>query len=233
MFDLKLHNPPLEREELCHRHGKYTSVCAWGTQWTMCPICEQELAAKLEADRLAKRAKDWARLWHRNCPARYRDAALSSRVPEQSEAVAAAKNLAQSLRGHLILLGPVGVGKTHLACAAAGRLAIESGKIPSYTTVSEACDMAANYQTRQDFRVLKMAPLLVLDEVPAALDEKSAAVIFDLFDARYRGRRCNIICANLSLAELSRVLGARIIDRLRDDGARVIVMQGNSLRVGN
>lgn len=230
---MKIHEPPLSRTETCEKHGVYVSLCYWGSLWTVCPDCEKAQAELWEAERLAARAAERVRLWQQVCPPRYRSAQLEPLGKKQAEAIEAASVLARSGRGHLILIGGVGVGKTHIACAAAAQSAMQSGRIPAYTTVAEACEVANSYHAWREWRALKMAPLLVLDEVPAMTDQKGAAAIFDLLDARYRGRRCNIICANLSLAELTRVLGVRVIDRLRDDGARVVVMEGASLRTGH
>ena len=73
--------------------------------------------------------------------------------------------------------------------------------------------------------------LLVLDEVGVQYGTDSERIIiFELLNARYEKRKPTIMIGNCSLDELKTYLGERVIDRLREDGGRLLVFDWKSHR---
>ncbi len=51
-----------------------------------------------------------------------------------------------------------------------------------------------------------------------------------LIDARYRSCRPTVVASNLTWPQLKDALGERLCDRLREDGGRLVPLDGDSVR---
>ena len=137
----------------------------------------------------------------------------------------------------MILVGTPGTGKTHLACAAM-REVIEQGNSARYTTVSDfsrAIRATFNRKAEKtDGEVLDEYVdqcLLVIDEVGSSSgSDHEKQALFDLINRRYNAVRPTMILSNLSAPELSEYLGDRIMDRLRQGGGKLLVLNWESYR---
>ena len=125
---------------------------------------------------------------------------------------------AQSLNGWLLLEGPYGCGKTHLAAAIAN-FAVEMGVPTLFLTVPDLLDMlrfaygAEDTTFEQRFDEIRNAKLLVLDDFGTQnatgwAQEK----LFQIINYRYINKLPMVVTTNLSLSEIE----GRIRSRLQD-----------------
>lgn len=143
---------------------------------------------------------------------------------------------------NVILCGSVGTGKTHL-CHATVRHIIESTdhfrvQIATITEVirfyrsSWAKD--SKYTESEVVEKLSTDKLLVIDEMGVQVgSDNELNIIFEIINNRYENKLPTVIISNLEKGELVELLGQRIIDRLKEDGCRVLGMSWDSHRETN
>lgn len=240
------------RPATCGRHGAYESVNPLGNIWLGCPKCEDETeAAKAAVSARTKAGQEAsytrARIAASGVPERFRDRTLERYLPVNDQArayhaiaVDFARNFGVSatMGRNLLFLGTVGTGKTHLAAGIALHLATEGKFRPLYTTaqrairrVKDTWDRGATESEAAAIAALAEPDLLVLDEVGVQFgSEAERNILFDVLNERYERRRSTIIASNLLLDAVTVFLGERIIDRLREDGAKVCSFTWESYR---
>lgn len=143
-------------------------------------------------------------------------------------------------RGENVLLaGPIGTGKTHLAIA----LGVEAARQRRRVIFWRAADLVRTLVEARDakelsryMRRLERIDLVMLDEVGfVPFDRAGGELLFNVLAARH-GRRSVLITTNLAFAEWPRVFGGdeklttALIDRLAEH-ATVITTKGKSYRM--
>ncbi len=142
---------------------------------------------------------------------------------------------------NVILLGPCGVGKTHLAIGLAMR-AIQEGYRVYFRTLHDLVTRARRSRMRgstTDFlAVTQRADLFVLDELGfQSLDNEDATFLFELVNKRYQAKKSMIVTSNKSFGQWGEVfpdpvMAVAILDRLLHH-ATTINIKGDSYRLKN
>lgn len=171
-------------------------------------VCEQcaeaHAAVEAEADELGRRRVAAERLKRSGIPTKWRAARLSD-LDGSQPADAAVAWAAGSLRG-LLLTGPVGVGKTHAAAAAAVAMTAERGVIWCSVPLLLAHLSTAfeNPQHQAAIDALTGDRVLVLDDLDKVrATPYGAEQIFAAIDSRVSAERPLLVTTNLTLAEIA------------------------------
>ena len=130
-----------------------------------------------------------------------------------------AKGFAEEPHLWLVLLGPTGCGKTHLAAAVANQQ-IARGKPIYFVVVPDLLDHLRSAYSPDSkvpydelFETIRTAPLLVLDDLGAHSSTPWAEEkLYQLVNHRYNHRLPTVITTNLSLDELDERLASRLAD---------------------
>lgn len=205
-----------------------------------CPKCAVNHVETTNQDRQAEvdrmvRDKHFssAMLPARHANSGFRNYMLDSNNPGQanarSQCVSYTKSIAMGVKSNLIMVGSTGVGKTHLACAAA-RTLLSKGLYVRYITSEEltqkimnAWDKDSKGQSEESvIHDFTQYHLLILDEYGLHDREKRLELVHKVLYARYDAGKPTMLISNLTLAELQKDLGDRLWSRFQHDGLTIV-----------
>jgi DNA replication protein DnaC len=160
------------------------------------------------------------------------DIAVPHLKPEErwsvENAYRSAMQFAEAPENWLLIFGPNGCGKTHLAAAIANQCRAR-GERPVFFVVADLLDYLRHIMDRESgpsfldgFNQLRNAPLLILDDLGAQSDVPWVRDrLFQLINHRYAARLPTVF--TVSLAAMERQIEERILARLNDPGVCVEV----------
>lgn len=235
----------------CQKHGSFEQtsyVFAGERHYTTCPACSEEKKEREEREAEAsKKAQDVERrMSSSGIPERFKDATFDNYRIDQGEQQ---RKVFQACRQYaiayperwrlgtsLMLVGGVGVGKTHLAVAIA-KEAMREGSV-LYTTclkatrkVKESFSRESKTTESQALQSFVSPGLLIVDEVGVQYGSVTEHnIIFEIINDRYESNRPTILISNLDFEAFTQMVGDRVIDRLSENGGRALTFDWKSHR---
>lgn len=165
------------------------------------------------------------------------DFALTSGV-DKAQMLALARGTFVDEKQNLVLLGPVGTGKTHLATALGIEMARQRRRVSWFRAadlVRQLLEAKGERELGRLHRRLARSQVIVLDELGfVPFDREGGELLFNLLSSRHR-MASTIITTNLAFSEWPKVFGgdekltAAILDRIAEN-AVVLVTKGASYR---
>ncbi|WP_313417075.1 ATP-binding protein [Pseudomonas oryzihabitans] len=138
----------------------------------------------------------------------------------------------------LILLGGVGTGKSHLACAIAQAVIRQHGAQALVVTAAAIVRQAkatmakgAQHTEADVIAELVAASLLIIDEVGAQRgSEYELGLMHEVIAGRYDRMLPTVVVSNLADDGLAEYIGTRAVDRLRQNGGKRLTFDWASVR---
>jgi len=231
------------KQETCEKHGAYESRNVFRAVWSKCPNCAAELQAIREKEDAELQAQmkhnHWlGKLKEAGIPDRFKSRTLDTYIAEnegQRRALSFATEYAEKFEEEsksgrsAIFCGMPGTGKTHLSIGIALEI-MKNGKSALFTTVQrimrrmkETFRRDSEDSERDVIDILTYPDLLIIDEIGVQFgSEFEKNLMFDILNERYEKCRPTLLLSNLTIPEVKAFLGARIYDRLKEDGGKFV-----------
>lgn len=235
-FSEVMKSHPLERVSgHCETHGDFTTYRMRGSEALDCPKCmdermDREMAARTFKVRLENLGKA------NGVPARYAGHGFSAFEKPSEAHIQAVGDVTEFMRAvrhsvrhglawrTLVMVGDVGTGKTHLACALVNNL-VKRGISARYVTMpAMLADIKRAYSANdlteagQIARYVDEPDLLVIDEADVIRGtENDLGLIFGVINGRYNVDKPMALVSNQSVDGLVGFIGQRAVSRLREN----------------
>lgn len=245
-------------------HGQFETCLVeqfeGGALSTTCPSCRWTALNNHSSDLVRAQAREAqqadqlnAALFATGITPRFRSCTFDSFVtggePDKIRALDICKRYAEGFRKHyddgraLMLLGEIGNGKTHLACAILQhivRVEGATGLIVTAETIMQAVTDSfrsnAGPTKTELLTELAAVDLLVIDEVgmhtPREGRDFMPSLLHEVIDRRYQLVLPTILISNQGREHLPAFIGPRAADRLRENGGLLAPFTWTSARVG-
>ena len=163
-------------------------------------------------------------------------------TPEQQNALTKCVELCDTIKSdgggcNLIMVGGVGTGKTHLANSMVIDLYDNDKQCERINMINMIRELKATWSKDAEsteehlIKYFSNLDLLIIDEVGVQFNSDTEKMfVFDIIDGRYDNCLPTVIISNLDINGVKEVVGERCIDRLRQDGGKVVAFNWNSYR---
>ena len=248
-----IHNPPLEKQNNCDKHGDFVDICYMRKTWQGCPICRQ-----IKKDEAAESEKQYQlqvaniylgkRISDSGIPDRFLNRTLENYQvdgdnPKQVKILKYCTDYAENFSDRkktglsFLMLGLPGTGKTHLSIGIAFEV-MKNGHSSVFTTASrmlraikDTYHKGSEFSEMQVLATYETCDLLIIDEIGVQTgSDYEKNIIFDVINSRYENVRPTIILSNLSIDECKLYLGERVFDRMREGGGKAFLLDWPSFR---
>lgn len=207
-------------------------------------VQEMEVAEKkrLTKEREEKRIKDLKCI---GVSKRYIDNSFdnyNAETPEKQNALLKCKELCDAVVKkenpcNLIMVGGVGTGKTHLANSIVVNLFDRDASsnrinmIDMIRVLKSTWSKDSEYTEEEVIKHYTSIDLLIIDEVGIQFNSDTEKLfVFDIINGRYENCLPTVIISNLDINGVKDIIGDRCVDRLREDGGKVIAFNWESHR---
>ena len=242
----------------CEKHGKIkVNQHYFAGKWhdPKCPKCAEEQKAKEEREAKEREEREKAERKRRRIEANIGRAMIPLRFQQhtfetyktitndQKEKKRIcedyAKNFeeANDLGRCMIFYGNTGTGKTHLACAIANSIlkrdytTVYIGLIDVINSVKRTYSTNSDKSEQEVIDSLSSPDLLILDEIGVQFNtDTEKLILFEIINNRYEAIKPTIIISNRTAAELGEFVGERVIDRMRENGGKLLNFDWQSHR---
>lgn len=239
----------------CPEHGDYAGVIlqypTGKSEPSPCSVCQARHEAELESNRQLQAHATQQRAWEQRMeaagiPFRFRAKDFTdfhAATGEQKRAVQIAQGYVErferlaSTGTGLVFTGNPGTGKTHLACAIVKHLLL-AGKTAEFTSVYRCLRRIKNTwrASAEETELAVMRhftelDLLALDEVGMQFgSDAERLLLFEVLNSRYETIKPTLLISNAAAAELETYLGARLMDRMRENAGVLVQFTWESAR---
>ena len=247
-----------EEDYQCEEHGKNkVKIFCLNGKWTApyCKICsDKKQADQAERERLNQLRKDeetkanriQSALNRAMIPERFKSHSFDTFIDSTDDQKAKKKHCLGYAKNFdavkkagmsMIFCGTTGTGKTHLACSIANNI-IQQGNTSVFISVLRAIRQVketyarSNTKTEQEAINWFLSPdLLILDEVGVQFGtDAEKMILFEIINERYQNMKPTILISNLNPQAIKEYVGDRVMDRMKENGGKLLKFEWESNR---
>lgn len=237
----------------CDKHGVYqVRYAVFGEKALcsrICPKCVKESDLEKQEEEKRKydeQMKNWrmqriekAGVSKRNIGKTFESFMCDNQA--QAQALAHCKDLCKDIvdgkvAKNTFMIGGVGTGKTHLASSIVHEL-IDNKTVCMIRLIELMRKLKDTWRRDSDMTEQKVIDhygsldLLIIDEVGIQFGSDAERMfMFDIINTRYDNLKPTVMISNLNLENIKLTLGEQVIDRLREDGGKVLTFDFESQR---